>query len=350
MPMSGPRIGTYRHTRFVAGAAALATLAALGFGSGAASAQPERVQCGNLFPAAFRASLQRQFPDQRVTAAVFDTHTRCWYHLHPATRITTASVIKAQVLGAVLLHAQDEHRGLDHRERSLIHPMIEYSLNDPYVSDLYEEVGGVAGMNAFDRRMHATSTTNTLEYGATVTTALDRTRIALRMLYGRGPLHAAARATAWHYMAHVVNPTQRWGITAGVPRGWQVALKNGFYPIPGPARWRVGSTGFVRATGKSGGYAVTIMTDHDASQHDGIRLVERVSRHVAAFLTSGRPAPRVVSRAECVTTHAGESWETVAHLVGEPRSRWAAVRLVSGGNPDPLQGQRACSPRLRKAG
>ncbi|HEX3908910.1 MAG TPA: hypothetical protein VHW92_13395 [Mycobacteriales bacterium] len=348
--MSTPRTGTYRRTQSIA---ALAALAALGLGSvGAAPARAgaARVQCGNMFPAAFRAALQREFPDQRVTAAVFDTHTQCWYHLHPATRITTASVIKAQVLGAVLLHAQDEHRGLDKHERSLIKPMIEYSLNDPYVSDLYEEVGGVAGMNAFDRRMHATSTTNTLEYGATVTTAVDRTRIALRMLYGRGPLHQAARATAWHYMAHVVNPTQRWGITAGVPRGWQVALKNGFYPIPGAARWRVGSTGFVRATGTAGGYAVTIMTDHNASQHDGIRLVERVSRHVAAFLTSGPPAPRVVSRAVCVTTHAGESWKTVAHLVGEPRSHWAAVRLVSGGNPGPLQGQRACSPRLPKAG
>jgi hypothetical protein len=303
-----------------------------------------------MFPAGFKASLQRQFPDQRVTAAVFDTRTQCWYHLHRTMRITTASVIKAQVLGAVLLHAQDEHRGLDSRERSLIHPMIEYSLNDPYVSDLYEEVGGVAGMNRFDRRMHATSTTNTLEYGATVTTAEDRTRIALRMLHGRGPLHPAARATAWHYMAHVVNPTQRWGITAGVPRGWHVALKNGFYPIPGPARWRVGSTGFVRAPGRSGGYAVTIMTDHDASQHQGITLVERVSRHVAGFLTSGRPAARIVSRAVCVTAHAGQSWKTVARLVGEPASRWAAVRLVSGGNPEPLQGQRTCSPRLRKAG
>ena len=300
-----------------------------------------------MFPASFAASLQREFPGQRVTAAVVDTRTGCWYHLHRTMRITTASVIKAQVLGAVLLRAQDRHRGLDRWERNRIHPMIEYSLNDPYVSDLYEEVGGVAGMNAFDRRMDATATTNTPEYGATVTTAVDRTRIALRMLYGHGPLHRAARQSAWYYMAHVVTPTQRWGITAGVPAGWHVGLKNGFYPIPGPARWRAGSTGFVRAPGGPGGYAVTIMTDHNSTQRQGIALVERVSRRVAGFLTSGRPAPRVVDRAVCVTTHAGESWPTVAHLVGQPRSHWARVRLVSGGNPDPLQGQRACSPRLR---
>jgi hypothetical protein len=193
--------------------------------------------------------------------------------------------------------------------------------------------------------MHATHTTNTLEYGATVTTSNDRTQIALRMLFGRGPQRRVARATAWHYLHSVVHPTQRWGITAGLPRGWTVGLKNGFYPF-GDRGWRVGSTGFVRAPGRDGGYAVTIMTDQDASQYAGLRLVERVSRRVAAVLTTGRPKPRVVDRAVCTKTFAGESWQEVAHRVGLPESRWRSVRLVSGGNPQPLSGQRACSPRL----
>ena len=30
-----------------------------------------------------------------------------------------------------------------------------------------------------------------------------------------------------------VHPLQRWGITAGVPNGWTVAQKNGFYPSTG---------------------------------------------------------------------------------------------------------------------
>jgi beta-lactamase class A len=302
--------------------------------------------CGVMFPKSFVSGLAREFPGQRVTASVYDTRSHCWYHLHRTMRITTASVVKAQVLGAVLLQAQDRHRGLTSRERKLIHPMIRYSLNEPYVSDLYADVGNVAGMNAFDRRMHATHTTNTLEYGATVTTSNDRTEIALRMLFGRGPMHKAARAIAWHYLHSVVHPTQRWGITAGLPRGWTVGLKNGFFPFNGHG-WRVGSTGFVRAPGRPGGYAVTIMTDQDRSQYAGIRLVERVSRRVAAFLTTGRPKPRVVDRAVCAKTFAGESWQDVAHRVGVPESRWRSVRLVSGGNPQPLSGQRACSPQLR---
>jgi hypothetical protein len=200
-------------------------------------------------------------------------------------------------------------------------------------------------MDRFDRRVGATHTSNTAAYGATVTTAKDRTRISLAMLSGGGPLHAAYRHEAWQYMSHV-NPTQRWGITAGIRRGWTVALKNGFYPMSGNG-WRVGSTGFVRAPDSHRGYAITVMTDRNTSQYAGIRLVERVTRHVANALSSGPVESRPVDRAVCVKTHAGQSWQSVARRVGLPASQWTRVRHVSGGNPQPLEGQRACSPDLR---
>lgn len=298
--------------------------------------------CPALFTPDVVADLAARFPRQRVTAAVYDTATRCWYHLARGMRITTASVIKAQVLGAVLLHAQDAHRGLTSWERAQIRPMIRYSFNQPYVGNLYADVGGVAGMESFDRRVGATATTNTLSYGATWTTARDRTRVARAMLYGGGPLRAAARRQAWAYLTRV-HPTQQWGITAGVPAGWTVALKNGFYPMTG-YRWRVGSTGFVRRPGSNQGYAVTVLTDHDRSQVAGMRLVETVSRLVAARLAGGPAAPRAVDAARCTTARRGESWATVTARLGVASSRWRAVRTVSGGNRRPLGGQRACAP------
>ena len=302
-------------------------------------------RCTTPFSASFSASLVRDFPGQRVTASVHDTRTGCWYELHAGMRITTASVIKAAVMGAVLLRAQDRGRAPTSWERARIRPMITYSYNNPYVSDLLYRVGGVAGMNRFDRRMGARNTRNSLAYGATSTTAHDRTRIALGMLHPGGPLRAAGRAEAWRYMTRVT-PTQRWGITAGVPKGWDVALKNGFYPMRGNG-WRVGSTGFVRRTGTQDGYAVTILTDRSGSQVAGMRLVERVSRRVAATLTSGPAAARVVDRSRCTTTRAGQTWSEVARRVGVATTRWRDVRRVSGGNPAPLSGQRACSPVLR---
>ena len=314
-------------------------LVAGGLGSAPASAAP----CADVFPASFANALAREFPQQRVTAAVVDTRTGCAYDLHPELRLTTASVIKAGVLGAVLLKAQDGRRGLTEWERARIRPMVQYSHNNPYVSDLYAHVGGVAGMDRADRRWGATATTNTAAYGATRTSARDRTRIARQLLHGGGPLAAAGRSEAWRYMS-TVHPTQRWGISAGVPSGWSVALKNGFYPMRGYG-WRVGSTGFVRQGGAgAGGYAFTVLTDGGSSQAQGMRLVERVSRRVAGSLTVGPPAPRSVDRSVCTAASSGESWSVVARRVGAGA---AAVKAVSGGNPSPLQGQRACSPTLR---
>ena len=42
------------------------------------------------------------------------------------------------------------------------------------------------------------------------------------IIHGGGPLQSAGRAEAWRYMS-TVHPTQRWGISAGVPSGWAVA-------------------------------------------------------------------------------------------------------------------------------
>ena len=110
-------------TRALAGVLGAALLVGGGsaLGSGSASAAPTSVEsrvtsarasCATPFTASFVASLARDFPRQRVTASVHDTRTGCWYELHPRLRITTASTIKASVMGAVLLRAQDRRRGL----------------------------------------------------------------------------------------------------------------------------------------------------------------------------------------------------------------------------------------------
>src|SRR5688500_362230 len=85
------------------------------------SAPPAQARPGVcVFPAACAAPLARAFPSHRVTAAVYDTRTGCDYRLHNELRLTTASVIKAGVMGAVLLKAQDAGRGLTDWERARI--------------------------------------------------------------------------------------------------------------------------------------------------------------------------------------------------------------------------------------
>jgi beta-lactamase class A len=299
--------------------------------------------CADPFDADLHAAIARDFPHQRVTAAVHDVRTGCWYHLAPGTVLTTASVIKAQFLAGVLLRAQDQGRGLTAWEQDRIAPMISRSHNPP-ASDLYVSLGGAPAQERLDDRFGLTATTSTSRWGLTTSTAEDRTRLAVSLLHGGGPLAAPARDEAWRAMT-AVHPTQHWGITAGVPAGWTVAVKNGFYPTSGTPQWRIGSTGFVRDDATGAGYAITVMTDQNPDHETGQRLVELVSRQVASALTTGRPGPRPVDRSLCTTVAVGESWSQVAARLGT--GDVAGVRSVSGGPDQPLDGMRACRPDLR---
>ncbi len=142
-----------------------------------------------------------------------------------------------------------------------------------------------------------------------------------------------------------VHPLQEWGISAGVPAGWTVAQKNGFYPSTGYG-WRVGSSGFVRQDGADQGYAITVMTEGASNQRTGIRLTEEVARRAAAALTVGPAEARPIDRAKCVLTSGGESWAGVAARLGLPSSRAGELRTTAGGNASPLSGQQACSPDI----
>ncbi len=335
-------LGMRRSARRALGRGVLAVLGLAGLGL-QSPAPAGATGCTSAFSSAFATDLAHRYPGIKVTAAVYDTQTGCWHHLHAGTQVTTASVIKAQVLGAVLLKAQDEGRGLTVWERSQIGPMIRYSFN-PETSALYGHVGSAAGMHATDPRFGATATSHTAVFGLTRSTAIDRSRVALRLLHGGGDLRQAGREEAWAYMTNV-HPLQQWGITAGVPAGWTVAQKNGFYPSTGIG-WRVGSSGFVRRDDADQGYAITVMTEGGSSQATGIRLVEEVARRAAAALTVGPGSARPIDRARCVGTSSGESWTGVTARLGLPASRAGDVRTVAGGNTSPLSGQQACSPDI----
>ena len=316
-------------------------VAALAAGGLVHAAVPASAVCANAFGGSFASQLAQRYPGVRVTAAVYDTRTGCWHHLNRDLQLTTASVIKAQVLGAVLLKAQDEGRDLTAWERSQISPMIRLSFNDE-TSSLYGHLGSWGGIGASDRRFGVTRTAHVRPFGLTRSTAVDRTNVALRLLHTGSALTQSRREVAWAYMSSV-HPLQEWGISAGVPHGWTVAQKNGFYPASGLG-WRVGSSGFVREDTADQGYGITVMTEGATTQATGIRLVEEVSRRAAATLAVGPGATRPIDRARCVTAGSGESWSGVTARLGLPSSRAGEVRTVAGGNASPLYGQMACSP------
>ena len=66
------------------------------------------------------------------------------------------------------------------------------------------------------------------------------------------------------------------GVSAGVPSGATVALKNGWLPVHRDDRdWQVNSVGFVRGEGRS--YDIAVLSRHNPSQRYGIATVEKIS-------------------------------------------------------------------------
>ncbi len=310
-------------------------------GSAASTAEPAASSdgCRQLFDAALVERIAAPHPGARFTAAVHDHRSGCEYHLHPDLELTTASVIKAQVLAGVLLAAQDSGRPLSGAEAADVELMMHYSHNRPPTSRLYVQVGGAQGMEALDQRFGIAGTSHTAWYGGTLSTAEDRTRLVEQLLIGGGPLTEASVRIAWEWMSNV-SAAQSWGVTAGLPPGHQAALKNGFYPLRGGG-WRAGTTGVVRDP-VGGFYAMTVMTDNNPNEASGIALVEKIARHINAALTVGLPAERAVDLVDCIESPAGSSWAAAADLLGNVDA--ARLRRLNGGEAAVLSGQRVCWP------
>ena len=293
--------------------------------------------CGWLFSNSFIDEMEEAHPGARFTAAVHDHRTGCRYTLNGDLEITTASVIKAQVLAGVLLAAQEAGRQLSPREAADVELMMHYSHNRPPTSRLYLEIGSAAGMEELDTRFGIAGTSHTARYGGTLSTAEDRTRLVEQLLIGGGPLSMESVQEAWEWMSGV-SAVQSWGVTAGLPAGYEAALKNGFYPMSG-AEWRLGTTGVVRDP-NGGAYAMTVMTDNNPSESAGIALVEKITRHINSALTSGPPAERATDGVECVEPPSQSSWSSVAETLGGVDA--ARLRFLNGGEAAPLPGQRVC--------
>ena len=218
-----------------------------------------------------------------LTVAVFDDRTGCWYHLNRERRVTTASVVKAEIMAGALLSAQNAGRSLSVRERNLVSPMIRESANAP-ASTLWVRLGGAAGMDRIGRTFGLEATNETSPtWGLTTTTAEDQARFIHRLVQGDGPLNEASRGEAWRFLQDI-RPDQRWGVRSGVPATWAVGHKNGFAPSR-CCGWRANSVGYV-ADPAGGGYAIAIFTDGWPNLARGIPLVDAAAATVATTLTA----------------------------------------------------------------
>jgi len=250
--------------------------------AGEPTAAADAPACVDPFTEEHGAEIDRSFPGHHITAAVHDERTGCTFTFRPAERVTTASVLKVELYAGVLLRAQREGRWLTSSEAAGAWPMITESANPP-ASAFFSSLGGVPGMTSLNAAFGLTDTRPVSTWGLTVTSAADQIRLLRQVVVGvGGPLEARYRQALLDAMLAVV-PSQRWGITAGVPPGWTVAQKNGFADSV-CCGWRINSVGYVRPAGGGVGYSIAILSDGWPSQAAGVAAVEWVSKAVAARL------------------------------------------------------------------
>ncbi|AZQ33557.1 hypothetical protein EJ357_08895 [Streptomyces cyaneochromogenes] len=199
----------------------------------------------------------------------------------------TASIVKVDILAALLLQAQDEGRRLTAAEQSYATAMIESSDNAS-ASELWRRIGKAAGLDAANERLGLTGTEggDGMLWGLTQTTATDQVTL-LRQVFGEdSELSDASRAYLRGLMGQIA-VGQRWGVSAAAD-GSSWALKNGWLPRTATGLWDINSVGRVTVDGHD--YLVAALSDGNATQAQGISLVEAAAV-AAVSVFAGQDAP-----------------------------------------------------------
>lgn len=195
----------------------------------------------------------------------------------------TASIVKVDVLAALLLQAQDAGRTLTAEERAYAAAMIENSDNDS-TSALWRAIGTADGLDAANERFGLTGTAggDGPLWGLTQTTAADQITLLRQVFDTEGSeLDEASRAYVRELMERIA-VGQRWGVSAAAD-GAEWALKNGWLRRSTTGLWVINSIGRVTAGGH--GYLVAVLSRGSATQEEGIALTEAAARAAVSVFT-----------------------------------------------------------------
>ncbi|MFI6060974.1 serine hydrolase [Streptomyces sp. NPDC051286] len=195
------------------------------------------------------------------------------YGVRAGTTYDTASIVKVDILAALLLKAQDQHRGLTAQEKTSAESMIRISDNAS-ADALWRVIGEAPGLNAANRRLGLTGTTGGGDghWGLTQTTATDQLALLSAVFGTDSPLDQASRGYLRGLMGGIA-AGQDWGVSAAGP---VTGLKNGWLQRTATGRWDVNSIGLVRVDGHD--RLVAVLSRGSVSMADGVQLVEKAAK------------------------------------------------------------------------
>lgn len=195
-----------------------------------------------------------------------------------------ASVVKVNILAALLAKGRGSMNTLTSTQRRLATQMIEESDNDA-ATDLWNAAGASRGIGAFDKSVGLVSTTPSPcvvctgfawpGWGLTTTTPRDQLKLLRALFISKGYLNAVDSAYELRLMRSV-EPDERWGVSSGIPSNVSVALKNGWLPLNNAdTDWQINSIGWVRGDARN--YLVALLSTGNPSEQYGIQTLDSVS-------------------------------------------------------------------------
>jgi beta-lactamase class A len=208
-----------------------------------------------------------------VTAAVYNVRSGETYLYDANVHETTASMVKVDILAALLHEAQEGRRELTVRKDLLATKMIEFS-NNGATNQLWTDIGGRDAIDSFNTLIGFRQTFPNYSWGDIETTPRDQLQLLKVIFLPNAILSAASRKYESDLMEDVT-PGQRFGLGWGSPAKATVGLKDGWYLNKGSG-WQINTSGYVRYNGRL--YLATIMCTNNPFETYGEGTVTTLSR------------------------------------------------------------------------
>jgi hypothetical protein len=248
----------------------------------AASAKPSATNSAALTQL---RRLVAQTSPSATSAAAYDLTDGESVQVGASRGMTTASVVKLQLLESLLLERQRAGRGLTEDEVETATAMIEHSDNEA-AETIFWDVGGRSSVVALEKSLglsrKVTVPGSDDYWGLTTTSAQQQIALLRNLVSDDSPLSAANRRLVLQLMRHVEDD-QAWGVSAAASSGTSPAVKNGWLGVSDDGGlWAVNSVGIITVGGHT--LLVAVFTQHGRDYESGIDRVEALARAAVAVV------------------------------------------------------------------
>ncbi|MDG4820596.1 hypothetical protein O7635_01860 [Asanoa sp. WMMD1127] len=193
------------------------------------------------------------------------------------TRFPTASIIKVDILAALLLRSRQGDLDITDSDRRNAKKSITLSDNDA-TTKLFWRIGGKSGLSAANKTFGLKETRPNGAWGSSSTTVADQIRLLTALTDENGPLDDAGRRYLFGLMSQV-DEEQDWGVPAAATTATTgVFVKNGWDTIGADGGlWQVNTIGRLVEPGHD--WLVAVLSGHHRTHPAGVRMVEAMAKY-----------------------------------------------------------------------